>query len=152
MLVGIPPFYTNNRQELFERIKYAAPKYPPHLSKNARELLENLLKKDPAKRLGTTKDAEDIKAHAWFYGVNWRALEKKQYEAPFTPKVNGDCDLANFDPEFTEIAINSMSCNDETADALKNQNYPGFSWSVDTGNLGGGDEEKLDDNKMDLEN
>lgn len=126
MLVGIPPFYTNNRQELFERIKYAAPKYPPHLSKRARDLLENLLKKDPAKRLGTVKDAESIKTNPWFEGVNWRALFEKQYEAPFTPRINNEFDLSNFDPEFTEIAINSMSYNDGLTDAMKNQNYPGI--------------------------
>lgn len=28
MLVGVPPFYTKDRQELFERIKFLPPKYP----------------------------------------------------------------------------------------------------------------------------
>lgn len=38
MLCGIPPFYTSNRQELFERIKYAHPKYPSQLSKRSKDL------------------------------------------------------------------------------------------------------------------
>jgi serine/threonine protein kinase len=125
MLVGIPPFYTSNRQELFERIKFAAPKYPPHLSKRARDLLEHLLKKDPAKRLGTEGDAQVIKNHPWFEGVNWKALYHKQYEAPFIPRINNEFDLSNFDPEFTEIAINSMSQNDRMTDMIAQQNYQG---------------------------
>lgn len=46
MLTGFPPFYTKNRSELFERIKFASPKYPSYLSPNARSLLEGLLRKD----------------------------------------------------------------------------------------------------------
>jgi len=141
MLVGIPPFYTSNRQELFERIKFAAPKYPPHLSKRAKDLLELLLKKDPAKRLGFNGDAQVIKNHPWFEGVNWKALFLKQYEAPFVPKINNEVDLSNFDPEFTEIAINSMSQN-AGSDMLNHQNYQGFSWNRDA---------ELDGNGMDIE-
>lgn len=128
MLIGIPPFYTNNRQELFERIKFASPKYPPNLSKRSRDLLEALLKKDPAKRQGTAGDAISIKNHPWFEGVNWKALYHKQYEAPFVPRINNDFDLSNFDPEFTEIAVNSMSMNDNLDTIGGHQNYAGFSF------------------------
>lgn len=146
MLVGIPPFYTNNRQELFERIKFSSPKYPPHLSKRAKDLLESLLKKDPAKRQGTNGDAQSIKNNPWFEGVNWKALFDKQYEAPFTPRINNEFDLSNFDPEFTEIAINSMSMNEGLTDIMNHKDYQGFSWNVDT-NMGNND----DDDKMKLE-
>eukprot|EP01019_Chilodonella_uncinata_P003321 GABU01004185.1.p2 GENE.GABU01004185.1~~GABU01004185.1.p2 ORF type:complete len:203 (-),score=43.41 GABU01004185.1:32-595(-) len=48
MLVGAPPFYVESRPELFERIKFDNPKFPSNLSQNARNLIECLLKKDPA--------------------------------------------------------------------------------------------------------
>ena len=109
-------------------------------------MLESLLRKDPAKRLGTNGDAQSIKNNPWFEGVNWKALYDKQYEAPFTPRINNEFDLSNFDPEFTEIAINSMSMNDGLTDIMNHKDYQGFSWNVDT-NMGNDD----GDDKMKLE-
>jgi serine/threonine protein kinase len=72
MLVGFPPFYSNsmNRQELFERIKFAGPKYPRYLSSASKSFMSDLLKKDPSKRLGS-KTTDDVKNHPWFAGVDW---------------------------------------------------------------------------------
>lgn len=119
MMAGIPPFYTNNRQELFERIKFAGPKYPSYLSTNAKNLLESLLKKDPAKRLGS-KSSDEVKSHPWFNGVNWEYLFHKKYDAPFVPIIKSELDLQNFDPEFTEIEINSMSMSEGGHTQFKN--------------------------------
>lgn len=124
-MAGIPPFYTNNRQELFERIKFAGPKYPSYLSNNAKHLLENLLKKDPAKRLGS-KSADDVKNHPWFNGVNWEYLYYKKYDAPFVPIIKNELDLQNFDPEFTEIEINSMSMSEGGHNQFKNYDGKNF--------------------------
>ena len=52
MLTGLPPFYTTNRIELFELIKYGTMTYPPYLSPAARNLLEGLFHKNPDKRFG----------------------------------------------------------------------------------------------------
>lgn len=119
MLCGIPPFYTNNRQELFERIKFAGPKYPNYLSPNAKNILENLLRKDPAKRLGADT-ADDVKNHPWFKGVSWEQLYKKRYDAPFVPVIKTELDLDNFDTEFTEIEVNSMSMTEGGSQAFQN--------------------------------
>ena len=129
MLVGAPPFYVESRPELFERIKFDNPKFPPNLSQNARNLIECLLKKDPAKRLGTTSKVRD---HPWFEDVNWDALLKMQYEAPFVPKLTSEADLQHFDPEFTEIPINSMSMSGGTMQKFKQ--YDGFSYNAAEGN------------------
>jgi serum/glucocorticoid-regulated kinase 2 len=126
MLVGAPPFYVENRQELFERIKFDTPKYPSSLSPNAKGLIEALLKKDPARRLGTTSKVRD---HPWFEDVNWHALYEKKYEAPFVPKINNESDLQHFDPEFTEIPINSMSMSGGTMNQFKN--YDDFTYDAD---------------------
>jgi len=32
MLTGLPPFYTTDREELFDRIKFGTIKYPQHFS------------------------------------------------------------------------------------------------------------------------
>lgn len=121
MLVGFPPFYSNsmNRQELFERIKFAGPKYPPHLSAGSKAFMSDLLKKDPSKRLGAN-GAEEVKQHPWFTGVDWKCLENKGYDAPFRPVITSDTDLKYFDTEFTEIDINSMSMSEGGAKQFKN--------------------------------
>ncbi len=53
MLTGMPPFYTQNRNELFERIKFGQLMYPNWITNAAKHLLESLFNKNPAKRLGT---------------------------------------------------------------------------------------------------
>jgi len=126
MLVGAPPFYVENRQELFEKIKFDVPKYPSSLSPNAKNLIEALLKKDPAKRLGTTSKVRD---HPWFEDVNWQALYEKKYEAPFVPRISNESDLQHFDPEFTEIPVNSMSMSGGTMAQFKN--YEDFTYDAD---------------------
>lgn len=126
MLTGLPPFYTPNREELFEKIKYSSLKYPNNLSPNARSLLEALFRKDPEKRLGGgLADASEIKEHAWFKDVDWEAVLKKEVPAPFVPIIKGETDVSNFDPEFTEANVGSFDNN-----FFENgQNYPGWSYN-----------------------
>lgn len=120
MLVGVPPFYTDNRQELFERIKFASPKYPSNISDTAKNLLEKLLKKDPTKRLGH-RGAQEIKSHPWFEEVDWDKMLNKEYNALFVPVITERTDLQHFDREFTEIEMNSLSMSNSN----KHQ-YPNY--------------------------
>lgn len=126
MLFGVPPFYTNNRQELFERIKFLPPKYPNGISPTTKAFLEGLLRKDPSKRLGSISDAEEIKEHPWFAGINWQYILEKKYEAPFVPRINNDMGLNNFDPDFTEIPIHSL---ETPLDMPTCKVYNDFSWN-----------------------
>ena len=47
LLNGIPPFYTSNRNELFEKIKFGTIKLPSNISPELTDLLEQLFKKNP---------------------------------------------------------------------------------------------------------
>lgn len=129
MLTGLPPFYTPNREELFQKIKYYALKYPPYLSPNARSLLDGLFQKESSKRLGSgTNGAEEIKAHPWFQGVDWDVIINKQIKAPFIPVIKNDVDVSNFDAEFTEAPIGSLgSLADTNLDI--DQAYTGWSYA-----------------------
>jgi serum/glucocorticoid-regulated kinase 2 len=99
MLTGLPPFYTNNREELFQKIKYYALKYPPYFSPNVKSLLDGLFQKEPSKRLGSgSGGVEEILAHPWFHGVDWDMVMKKEIKAPFLPIIKNDVDVSNFDP------------------------------------------------------
>ena len=50
MLTGFPPFYSQDRKELFERIKYGSVRYPANMSNTVKNLLDGIFIKDPAMR------------------------------------------------------------------------------------------------------
>lgn len=106
LLVGVPPFYSDDRDELFSLIKYTEPRFPKYLSKDAVSLISGLLSKKPRQRRGF-KGAKDIKGHPWFSVVNWRYLEDRRYDAPFKPIPDGRYGLSNFDSEFTDSAFST---------------------------------------------
>eukprot|EP01031_Cornospumella_fuschlensis_P004886 gene4886-6111_t len=39
MITGLPPFYSRNRETMFQKIMSASLDYPPHMSEQARSLL-----------------------------------------------------------------------------------------------------------------
>lgn len=77
MLVGIPPYYSNNKDQLYENIQRGPLKLPNFLSDNSRALLVALLNRNPAKRLGSKGGADEIKGHVFFKGIDWKKAEKK---------------------------------------------------------------------------
>lgn len=130
MITGFPPFYTQNRQELFEKIKYQTPKFSSNLNPLTRDILEKLLQKDPTKRLGSIKDAEEVKNHPWFFGINWDDLKNKKYDADYVPKISSDLGLSNFDDDFTDLPLHSPS---ETNDNNISKHFPEFSYYPEHG-------------------
>jgi len=130
MLTGLPPFYTSDREELFDRIKFGTIKYPEKFSPSVKDLLNGLFIKDPDKRLGSGVDgAKNIKTHPWFSGVNWDALLKKEIKPPFTPVVSGEFDVSNFDPEFTETPVESYTKDSAGSKMMKD--FDSFTWEGD---------------------
>lgn len=56
LLVGTPPYYKNNRQELIDNILTGPLRIPQTMSEEARDLILNLLNRNPKKRLGSGPD------------------------------------------------------------------------------------------------
>ena len=91
MLIGIPPYYSNNKDQLYENIRAGPLKLPSFLSINSRELLIALLNRNPKKRLGSGPGgAQDIKNHVFFNNFDWEAAENKELPvpAPYMKAVN----------------------------------------------------------------
>ena len=65
-----------------------------------------LLNRNPKHRLGAQRDAEELKEHAFFKSIDWKALAAKQVTPPFIPVVESDESVDNFDPEFTSADLN----------------------------------------------
>lgn len=64
MLTGLPPFYTRDREKLFNSILHSEVNFPSYISVNARDLLQGLFIKDSSQRLGAgPTDSQEIKSH-----------------------------------------------------------------------------------------
>uniref|UniRef100_S4RSW1 Uncharacterized protein n=1 Tax=Petromyzon marinus TaxID=7757 RepID=S4RSW1_PETMA len=84
MLIGQSPFRGDDEEELFESIRTSVPYYPRWITKDSRDILPLLLEREPMKRLGVTGE---IRQHPFFRTINWEALEKRELEPPFKPRV-----------------------------------------------------------------
>ena len=49
------------------------------------DLIEKLLDKDPAKRLGSSGSSDEILAHPWFADLDIGALMAKKIDPPYKP-------------------------------------------------------------------
>lgn len=117
MLTGLPPWYTNDRKKLFERLRSARLHFPPYVSRRAEALIRQLLNRNPAERLGS-KGAHQVKGHLFFEHIDWNRLVKKQITPPFRPchtaMNDGEAPL-NFEAEFTRLPLPSTEAHDGVA-------------------------------------
>jgi len=108
MLTTLPPFYSENREELFRNIRSGVLKYPRTLSPAACSLLKGLLTKDPKIRLGSgPTDAEEIKSHEFFREIDWQKLKARDVKPPWKPQIKNLHDTSQFDREFTNLPFSS---------------------------------------------
>ena len=107
MLCGLPPFYVENLDKMYEMIQNSQVKFPKriNLSDEAKDVIQKLLEKNPKKRLGYHKGIEEIKNHPFFAKIDFNAVEQKKLKAPFIPEVENDTDVQNFDEEFTNEEV-----------------------------------------------
>jgi protein kinase A len=88
MLAGYPPFFDDHPLGIYEKILRNEVAFPAHIDMYAKDLIRGLLTTDRSKRLGNLRGgAKDIMEHAWFSGVDWGSLERKEIGAPIVPRV-----------------------------------------------------------------
>ena len=78
MLVGMPPFYTDNIQKLYKSIQKAQLQIPSVISRYARDLLQRMLNKKPSARITINQ----MKQHPFFKSIDWNLLVKKRITPP----------------------------------------------------------------------
>lgn len=127
MLTGLPPFYSQNRKVMFERILNSELTFPPHIQPDAQSLLSSLLNRDPNNRLGSSaKDADDIMCHPFFKDLDWDQVETKSYKPKYKPEIKDLFDTSNFDPEYTELKVEDSVVEDS---AIKGADqFAGFTY------------------------
>jgi serum/glucocorticoid-regulated kinase 2 len=99
MLMGLPPFYSDNRKLLYQKILHEKLKLPKEFNQVLVDFLEGLLQKDPKKRLGckSSKGSDEIKYHKWFANIDWKSLINKEIKPPFKPLLKSEFDTSYFD-------------------------------------------------------
>lgn len=104
MITGLPPFYSRNRETMFEKIIKADLSFPAHVSEAAKDLLSHLLVRDPKARLGSgERDADEIKEHLFFSDIDWAEMSTGKMRPPWQPTVAGSLDTSQFDEQFTSM-------------------------------------------------
>jgi len=127
MLTGLPPFYSQNINIMYQKILNGELRFPSFVSPDAQNLLEGFLTRDVEKRLGSGNDGSDnVKKHPWFKSINWEKLDKKEIEPPFKPSVKNSNDTSQIDSQFTtEVPQDSLV--EEGIDA-KGANFDNFTY------------------------
>jgi len=126
MLTGLPPFYTKDRDKLFERIKRGELTYPSCVTPEAKSLLQALIYKDPNKRLGGGPGGGDeVKVHAFFSGVDWTQVYERKITPPFKPILSSDGDVKYFDKEFLNMPVVNSEVRE---DGREVKHFEGFTF------------------------
>ncbi|KAF8546863.1 Pkinase-domain-containing protein [Imleria badia] len=129
MMTGLPPFYDENVNTMYQRILMDPLVFPPDISGEAKSVMTGLLQRDPTRRLGAN-GGEEIKRHPFFAKyVNWNQLLQKKIQPPFKPSVESVLDVANFDPDFTnEEAQDSVVEDSHLSETVQDQ-FKGFTYN-----------------------
>ena len=72
--------------------------YPKGFSQEVKDLLQQLLHKDPSKRIDSVSA---IKKHKWLSDVNWDLLLRKEVDPSIIPNVQECC----IDPDYVELPL-----------------------------------------------
>uniref|UniRef100_A0A8C8H7Y3 Protein kinase C n=1 Tax=Oncorhynchus tshawytscha TaxID=74940 RepID=A0A8C8H7Y3_ONCTS len=125
MLIGQSPFHGDDEDELFESIRTDTPHYPRWITKEAKDLMERLFERDSTRRLGIVGN---IRVHPFFKTISWSALEKREVEPPFRPKVKAPNDCSNFDREFLSEKPRLSHGDKNFMDSMDQSAFAGFSF------------------------
>eukprot|EP00808_Paulinella_micropora_P013250 g50282.t1 len=129
MMTGMPPFYSRNRDRLFNKILQANVRIPAFFSAEAKSLLQALLDRDTASRLGSKGDGKEVKQHAFFASIDWGKLCRKELKPPFLPEIkDGELDTGNFDQEFTSMSLCSNTGSSYGSLASSSKDFSGFTY------------------------
>lgn len=138
MLAGRSPFDIaqaadnpdqNTEDYLFQVILEKTIRIPRSLSVKAASVLKGFLNKSPSERLGCGESGfMDIVQHPFFKSIEWEMLEQKQVVPPFKPRLEGERDLANFPPEFTDEPVHLTPDNDNVIADIDQSEFEGFEY------------------------
>jgi serine/threonine protein kinase len=133
MLTGLPPWYTTDREKLFDRLRNANIKFPYYVSRLAASFVAALLIRNPEERLGA-KGGDEVLAHSFFESLDLDGMLRCEVQPPFNPcrDKDGDLDTGNFESEFTNMAISVDGSEPNSAQPSPRSGYSSDRLGSDT--------------------
>ena len=134
MLTGLPPFYSKDKEKLFNNIKLGNLKFFNYMSNNSVNFLKALFVKDPEQRLGSgVNGLKDLQDHIFFKDIDWNLLYNKKIKPPFIPRLVSNDDTRYIDTDFTNCTPTDSPCFEEPLS--QDNHYQGFSFNNEQSNL-----------------
>ena len=128
MLVGKAPFRIPKGSYLSADLYKKKITIPEYVTEEAKNLISQLLVPNPKKRLGYGEDdAQKIKEHKYFEGINWEDAWNKKLTPPFIPELKSETDLSYFDKIFTDEKIEGSKVS-EVPSSIAGSEYKGFTY------------------------
>lgn len=133
-LYGYPPFHADSPEQVFENILARKIDWPDEeeisVSKEAKDLMEQLMTVDPKRRLGAnmsekySSGGEEIRLHPWFNSINWETLLED--EAQFVPAPENPEDTEYFDDRGAALQSFAEEMEDQASSpmATPGADYP----------------------------
>lgn len=124
MLCGIPPFYNENLERMYELIKMSELRFPKKIkiSADAQDLISKFLDRNQHTRLGSKQGLSEFKSHPFFAKIDFDLVFQKKIEAVFIPEISGKTDVRNFDEEFTNETIEQSLIGTKNLEMIKKNN------------------------------
>jgi serine/threonine protein kinase len=122
MVTGLPPFYSTDKEMMYQQVLSQKLEVPRFLSSRVRALIKSLLSKEPSRRLGHDRpNLASIKTHPWCARLDWERLANRAIDPPFRPSLT----TSNFDSEYTRQPIG------QSEGAAVDHGLSGFSYNCD---------------------
>ncbi|CAD8155093.1 unnamed protein product [Paramecium pentaurelia] len=88
LVTGLPPFYSHNTQEIYNSILTEQVQFPPYvqISDELKDLIYQLLEKEPSQRIGQSQGVIEILTHPWFADADFEAIVNKKIKPPYKPQ------------------------------------------------------------------
>jgi serum/glucocorticoid-regulated kinase 2 len=118
LFTGMNPFDAKDFDSVLSNILHSPINVPEYVPKDARDLIDKLLQRNPAKRMcsGPT-GSDEIQNHPFFKSVEWKKLMVKQVKPVYKPKEE-----ESYDPKLEDVDEPKGPKKDAKLD-LENFNY-----------------------------
>ncbi|KAG1138688.1 hypothetical protein G6F38_010373 [Rhizopus arrhizus] len=104
MLNGVTPFWDENRDEMYRKIRQDPLQFPAHFDIETATFIARLLKRNPARRLGSGIDgALRVRSDPYFSYIDWDLIYAKRIKPPYVPNLYSETDFSHFDSEFLQL-------------------------------------------------
>eukprot|EP01065_Artemidia_motanka_P004640 TRINITY_DN12208_c0_g2_i2.p1 TRINITY_DN12208_c0_g2~~TRINITY_DN12208_c0_g2_i2.p1 ORF type:complete len:612 (+),score=171.79 TRINITY_DN12208_c0_g2_i2:92-1837(+) len=124
MVVGIPPFYSQNVSQMYQLILNKKLDLPSSMSSELGDVLTKLLDRDPKHRLC---DLQVLKSHPFFADLDFDRLLRREIHPEFVPVLGqGESDTKYFDAEFTKQPTELPGGDDDQGKDVGAGKFTGF--------------------------